>query len=225
MTGTWLNVATVVLGTGLGVLIGRHISDRLRQTAFATLGLITLLIGLQMALKTEQILVPMLALLIGGLMGEGLRLEERLAAIGERLSGGHSRVSQAFMTASLLFCVGAMVILGALEEGLKGTFEIYAVKAMLDGVASIAFASALGWGVGLAAIPILVVQGGLTLAAARVEPFLTQPVLTELTATGGLMLVALALGMLEIKRLPVANFLPALALAPLLGHLSAKLPL
>lgn len=225
MTGTWLNVATVVLGAGLGVLIGSRISETLRRTAFTALGLTTLLIGLQMALKTQQILVPMLSLLIGGVIGEALKIEERLASLGSRISGGDSRVAEAFVTTSLLYCVGAMVVLGAIEEGIKGTFQIYALKALMDGVAAIAFASAMGWGVALSAVSILVVQGSLTLAAAQVSHLLTPPVVTELTATGGLMLVALSVGILDLKRLPVATFLPALVLAPLLTHALARLSL
>ncbi|HEY9900652.1 MAG TPA: DUF554 domain-containing protein [Pantanalinema sp.] len=212
MRGTLLNMTTVTLGTGLGVLIGARITERMKTTAFMALGLVDGLLGVQMALKTEQLLIPMLSLLIGGLIGEALKLEERLNALGQRLSGGKGQFTEGFIATSLLFCVGAMTVLGALEEGLKGTFKIFALKSALDGVAAIAFASTFGWGVGLSAVTILLVQGGLTLSAGLVQPFLTPQVVAEVSATGGLILLALAVQLLDIKRMPIASFLPALLL-------------
>lgn len=215
-------MATVLVGTGLGVLAGARITQRMKQTAFVALGLVDGLLGVQMALKTEQLLVPMLSLLVGGLIGEALRIDDGLTALGKRFSGGHGQLTEGFISTSLLFCVGAMTILGAMEEGLQGTYKIYALKAMLDGVAATAFASTLGWGVGLSALTILVVQGGLTLSAGFVQPYLTPPVVAEITATGGLILVALALHLLDIKRVPVASFLPALVLPVVLVPLFAR---
>lgn len=216
-------MVTVLGGTGIGVLIGSRIRERFRTIAFVALGLTTFLIGLQMALKTQQVLVPMLSLLVGGLLGEALAIEERIQTLGNRFTGGKG--AEGFVAASLLFCVGSMTVLGALEEGIQGTFKIYTIKALLDGVASIAFASAMGWGVGLAALSVLVIQGGLTLLAAQAQPWLTPALLNGLTGTGGLILVSLALGMLEIKKLPVANLLPALLLAPFFCLMLGKLPL
>ncbi|MNY09995.1 putative membrane protein YdfK [compost metagenome] len=205
-------MVTVTLGTGLGVLIGTRITARMKTTAFVALGLVDALLGIQMALKTEQLLIPMVSLLLGGLIGEALQLEERLNALGSRLSGGKGKFTEGFIATSLLFCVGAMTVLGALEEGLKGTFEIFALKAALDGVAAVAFASTFGWGVGLSAVTILLVQGGLTLSAGLVQPLLTPQVVAEVSATGGLILLALALQLLDIKKVPIASFLPALLL-------------
>lgn len=214
-------MATVAMGTGLGVLIGARITERMKTMAFVALGLVDGLLGLQMALKTEQLLIPMLSLLIGGLIGEALKLEERLNALGQRFTGGKGQITEGFIATSLLFCVGAMTVLGALEEGLKGTFKIFALKSALDGVAAIAFASTFGWGVGLSAVTILVVQGGLTLSAGLVQPFLTPQVVAEISATGGLILLALAFQLLDIKRMPIASFLPALLLPLVLVPLFA----
>lgn len=216
-------MATVAMGTGLGVLIGARITERMKTTAFVALGLVDGLLGLQMALKTEQLLIPMLSLLIGGLIGEALKLEERLNALGQRFTGGKGQFTEGFIATSLLFCVGAMTVLGALEEGLEGTFKIFALKSALDGVAAIAFASTFGWGVGLSAATILVVQGGLTLSAGLVQPFLTPQVVAEVSATGGLILLALAFQLLDIKRMPIASFLPALLLPLVLVPLFAAL--
>lgn len=224
MKGTLLNMATVLLGTGLGTLVGNRLSERLRTIAFTGLGLVTVLIGLQMAFKTQFILVPLLSLLLGGLIGESLHLEEGLENLGNRFSK-EGRVSEGFVAATLLFCVGSMTVLGALEEGINGTFKIYAIKSIMDGISSVAFASAMGWGVGLSALSVLIIQGGLTLLASHLQPFLTTPMVNELSATGGLMLLALALGLLGIKKLPVASFLPALLLAPLFYVIVSRLPL
>lgn len=203
------------------MMIGTRITERMKTTAFVALGLVLGLLGIQMALKTEQILIPMLSLLIGGLIGEALQLEDRLNALGRRLSGGKGQFSEGFIATSLLFCVGAMTVLGALEEGLKGTFEIYALKSALDGVAAVAFAATFGWGVALSAVSVLLVQGGLTLSAGLVQPFLTPQVVAEMSATGGLILLALALQLLDIKKVPIASFLPALLIPLLLMPLFA----
>lgn len=222
MLGTFLNMGTVLLGTGIGLLAGSRITPRMRTTAFVALGLVNVLLGLQMAFKTQQILVPMIAMLVGGLLGEALRIDDLIAAVGRKISGGKGQVAEAFINTSVLFCVGAMTVLGAMEEGLQGTYKIYAVKAMLDGVAAIAFAATLGWGVALTTVTILVVQGGLTLGAGLAQPLLTPAVVAEISATGGLILVALALNLLDIKRVPVASFLPALALPVVLVPLFAR---
>lgn len=230
LTGTLLNVVAVLAGTIIGLLVGSRMSTRMQSTLTDGLGLFTLVIGASMALSifTSPLAQPgddlavLGALLAGAALGELLRITERLDALGDwfqrRLArdGSPSRVSEAFVTASLIFCVGPLTILGSLENGLTGEIRLLAIKSLLDGVASIAFAAALGPGVALAAITVLVVQGGIALAAALFGSGLDERAILGISATGGLILIGVALRLLDVKRVRVASFLPALALAPLL---------
>jgi uncharacterized membrane protein YqgA involved in biofilm formation len=230
LSGTLLNVATVLAGTIVGLLVGSRMSTRMHSTLTDGLGVFTLVIGASMALSifTSPLAQPgddlavLGALLAGAVLGELLRITERLDALGDwfqrRLArdGSPSRVSEAFVTASLIFCVGPLTILGSLENGLTGEIRLLAIKSLLDGVASIAFAAALGPGVALAAITVLVVQGGIALSAALFGSGLDERAILGITATGGLILIGVALRLLDVKRVRVASFLPALALAPLL---------
>jgi uncharacterized membrane protein YqgA involved in biofilm formation len=225
MTGTFLNIATVILGSILGLIFGARIPDKLKSTVSAGMGLFTAAMGLQMFLSTENPLIVLGALLIGTLLGEWWRIEDGLHRLGEfleqRFSGeeddGSNRVVRGFLTASLLFCVGPMTILGSIQDGLTGDYNLLAVKSVLDGFASIAFASTLGIGVAFSAIIILVYQGGISLLAGQLDAIVTPSMMNELTATGGVILIGLALSsLLEIKKIRVGNMLPGLAVAPLI---------
>jgi uncharacterized membrane protein YqgA involved in biofilm formation len=230
LTGTLLNVATVLVGTLVGLLLGARMSSRLQGTLTDGLGLFTLAIGIAMALRifTDAAAQPgddlaVLAALLGGAaLGELLRITERLDDLGawfqRRLArdGTPSRIAEGFVTASLVFCVGPLTILGSIDNGLTGDIRLLAIKSLLDGVASVAFAAALGAGVALSALTILVVQGGIALAAAFFAAGLDERAILGISATGGLILVGVALRLLEVKRVRVASFLPALVLAPLL---------
>jgi uncharacterized membrane protein YqgA involved in biofilm formation len=214
--GTLVNTAAVILGTGLGLAVGGRLSDRMQRIITTGLGLATLLIGTQMALKSQNLLVVIASLVLGGLLGEWLDLESRLERMGERLrrvaGSGSGTFVAGFVTASLVFCVGPMTIVGSIQEGLGAGPELLYTKALLDGAASVAFASGLGIGVGFAAVTVLVLQGGLTLFGGQLAILLRPDVLAEMAATGGLLIVAIGFLLLEIKRLPVANLLPALAM-------------
>jgi len=222
VNGTLLNALTVTVGTLLGALIGGRFPSRIHDSLFGAIGLFTLLIGLLDAFGTKNPLVLLGALLLGALFGELLDLEGRLTRFGDRLqrrfSRGGSTLSEAFVTSTLVFCVGPLTILGSLQNGLSGDIRDLAIKSTLDGFASVAFAATLGWGVLLSVVVILLYQGGLSLGAQAVEPLLraNPQTITELTATGGLILVALALKLLKIRDLRVANLLPALFFAPLI---------
>ena len=230
LSGTLLNVVAVLAGTALGLLVGSRMSSRMQSTLTDGLGLFTLAIGLAMALRifTDPVAQPgddlavLGALLGGAVLGELLQLTERLDALGawfqRRLArgGSPSRIAEGFVTASLVFCIGPLTILGSIENGLTGEIRLLAIKSLLDGVASIAFAAALGPGVALSAITVLVVQGGIALAAAFFGSALDDRAILGITATGGLILAAVALRLLDVKRVRVASFLPALLLAPLL---------
>lgn len=230
LSGTLLNVATVLLGTLIGLAVGSRLPRRIGSTLTDGLGLFTLVIGASMALRifTDPIAEPgddlavMAALLAGAGIGELLRLTERLDALGgwfqRRLARdrGPSRISDAFVAASLVFCVGPLTLLGSIENGLTGNLRLLAIKSVLDGVASVAFAAALGPGVGLSALTILVVQGGIALVASLFGDGLDERAILGISATGGLILVGMGLRLLEVKPVRVASFLPALALVPLL---------
>jgi uncharacterized membrane protein YqgA involved in biofilm formation len=219
--GTIINTGAVVAGSVVGASLGSRLPEKIRETVLSGLGLVTSLIGLQMALESKNILIVLGAVLIGAIIGELLRLEEGLNWIGATLQGVLARGSEStfgegLVTASLVFCVGPMSILGSISDGLSGDYKLLAVKAALDGFAAIAFAASLGWGVLFSALTVLIYQGGITLFAAVLEKALTQPMITEMTATGGLIIVGIGLKLLNLKEMRLANFLPALVTAPLL---------
>ena len=212
LQGTLVNMGAVIAGCLIGRWAGSHLSARMRQTLMIGLGLAVLLIGLQLALQSRQLMVVIGGLIFGGLIGEGLGIEKRLEQFGLRLQerfSGMGRIAEGFVTASLLYCVGAMAIMGALQDGMGGPPTILYAKAALDGVASIALTSTLGIGVVFSIIPLLFYQGGITLAADLAKTILTEPVITEMNAVGGLLIVAIACDLMGIKRLPVGNLLPA----------------
>ncbi|OPL19197.1 MAG: hypothetical protein AVO35_12150 [Candidatus Aegiribacteria sp. MLS_C] len=231
MTGTLLNTAAVIAGAGLGTLLGDRLPDRIRQTVIYGIGLITLVLGMQMALTTGNILVVLLSIMLGGMLGEWWRLEERLNGLGRSFEKAASRYpmltrgdfTRGFVTASLVFCIGPMTFLGSIEDGLTGNFRLLAIKSVLDGFAGLAFAASMGFGVAFAALTVLVFQGGITLGAGFLQEVLTESMITEMTATGGVMILGIGFLLLDIKKVKVANYLPALAIAPLLDLLRTAL--
>jgi len=235
MTGTIINIITIIIGSTLGMIFGSRFPDRIRATVIAGLGLFTVAIGMQMFLKTENAIIVLGSVLLGGIIGEWWRIEAKLNNLGgyfeqqfskraarqEESDQGENnqreRFMRGFLTASLLFCVGPMTILGSIQDGLTGDYRLLATKAVLDGFASLAFASSLGIGVLFSIITVVVVQGGLSLLAAQAAVIITGPMMNEMTATGGLLLMGLAVSsLLEIKAIRVGNFLPALVIAPLI---------
>jgi uncharacterized membrane protein YqgA involved in biofilm formation len=229
LSGTILNVVTVLLGTGLGLLLGRRMPARIQESLVTGLGFFTVLVSVALGLRifTDPIaqrgdeLAVLAAVLAGVAIGELLRLQDGLEALGawfqRRLGGPESgsRVAEGFVTASLVFCVGPLTILGSLQNGLTGDIQLLAIKSLLDGVAAVAFAAALGWGVALSVVTILIVQGGIAALAGLAEPFLDEVAILAITATGGIILLGVALRLLDLKQVRVANFLPALVLAPI----------
>lgn len=222
MIGTILNVITVLIGGTIGTLLGSRFPTRLQETIFAALGLFTLAIALDSALVTRNSLIVLGSLLVGALIGEALRIELRLEQFGtwlrDRLvkgdGGSSARFVEGFVTASLIFCVGPLTIQGSIEDGLMGDYTKLAVKAMMDGFAALAFATTLGPGVIASVIVILLFQGGLSLLASFGTNFFTEPMILEMTATGGVVLMAIGLRLLDIKRIRAANLLPAIFVAP-----------
>ncbi len=229
LTGTLLNVVTVLGGTLVGVLIGSRMPARMQSSLTTGLGLFTLLIGIAMGLRifTDPIAQPgddlavLAAVLLGVAIGEVLRLHDGLEWIGgwfqRRLARGErpSRIAEGFVTTSLVFCVGPLTILGSLANGLTGDVQLLAIKSLLDGVASIAFAAALGPGVALSALTVLVVQGGIAASAFLLRAVMDDAAILAISAAGGIILLGVALRLLDLKPVRVASFLPALLLAPL----------
>jgi uncharacterized protein len=228
MTGTLINIGTVLAGTLIGVTVGSRLPEGMRQRVLAGLGMVTLVIGVDLALAwaredTSQS-TPLYVLggvLIGGMIGEALGIERRLETLGdrvqERLSTTEgSTISEGFVSASLLFCVGSLTVVGSIQDGLTGDYQTLATKAVLDGFASIALAATLGWGVGLSIFTILIVQGGITLGAGVFDDVLQGEALAVLTSAGGVTIIGIALKLLELKDVRVGNFLPALIVAPCL---------
>ncbi len=233
--GTLLNVATVLIGSSLGVLLGHRLPQRTRDVVTDGLGLVTLLVAATSAAavldpelsdavgSSAPVLIVLGAVLLGGITGSLLRIEDRLEGLGAAIrrrvphaGGDRERFVEGFVAASILFCVGPLTILGTLDDGLGRGIDKLALKATLDGFASIAFAASLGWGVAASALVVLVVQGLLTLLGALLGDLLPDAHLAALTATGGLLLVGVGLRLLRLRQVPVADLLPALAFAPLL---------
>ena len=216
LQGTLVNIGAVIVGSLIGRWGGRFLSTQMRNTLMAGLGLAVLLIGLQLALKSQQLMIVIGSLILGGFIGEILGIEARLEAFGTGLQkrfSGLGSIAEGFVTSSLLFCVGAMAIMGALQDGLGGNPTILYAKSALDGVAAIALTSTLGIGVIFSIIPLLLYQGSITLVAEMAQSILTEPVITEMNAVGGLLIVAISFDLLGIKRLPVGNLLPAIFVA------------
>lgn len=232
MTGTIINVVAIVLGGAVGLLFGSKLPERLRQTIIAGLGLFSLGLGISMFVKTQNSLVVLASLLLGTVLGEWLQIEGGLERMGIWLQqrfarsdvpGEQARFVHGFLTASLLFCIGPVAILGSIQDGLIGDYNLLTVKSIMDGFASIAFASSLGVGVLFSALPILIYQGAISLMAGGAQQLITNPMIVEMSAAGGLLLMGVALNMLEIKKVRVGNMLPALFIAPLIVALMAFL--
>ena len=226
MTGTFINVAAILIGGMIGLIFGARIPEKFKNTVIAGMGLFTTALGLQMFFKTENSLIVLGALIIGALLGEWIGIEDGLQSFGQMLekrfsrdaeTGSSSKFVRGFMVSSLLFCIGPIAILGSIQDGLTGDYKLLAVKSTLDGFASIAFASTLGVGVMFSSLIILIYQGGVSLLANQLNAIVTDPMMAEMTATGGVILMGVAFSnLLELKKIRVGNFLPALAIAPLI---------
>jgi uncharacterized membrane protein YqgA involved in biofilm formation len=234
MTGTFLNIATVLIGGALGMLFGARLPERVRQTVVAGLGLFTGSIGISLFLDTQNPIIVLVALLFGGVLGEWWQIEAGLARMGEWLQkrfarktkGGSARFVRGFLTASLVFCIGPMTILGSIQDGLSGDYSLLAIKSTLDAFAAMVFASTLGVGVLFSSLVILIYQGGISLLAQQAQAIFTDPMIAEMSATGGVLLLGIAISsLLEIKPTRVGNFLPALVIAPLIVAILAALGL
>ncbi|NLJ60484.1 MAG: DUF554 domain-containing protein [Firmicutes bacterium] len=227
MKGTLINVAAILGGTSLGMLLKTRMPDRVSQVVIQGIGMFTVFLGIRLALQTQSVLTTLFSLIVGGIIGAVLDIGGHLERVAGRLEAHlqtqQSRISEGFLTATLLFCVGPMAIIGSLEDGISGNYQILMTKSMMDGFCSIAFGAAMGIGVALSAVAVLVYQGGLTVLSSFMKQILTDAAIMEMTATGGLLIVGIGLDMLGIKKIQVADLLPAIAIAPILIRLFPSL--
>lgn len=224
--GTLVNVGCILLGGLVGILAKKGIPTRFSELVMNGIGLVTMVIGISFALSSQNILIVIVSIVIGGIIGEWIDLDKRLEGVATRLQskvkGDQSKVAEGAVTATLLFCVGSMAIMGALDSGLRGDHSILFTKSVMDGITSALFASSMGIGVVLSAVPVLIYQGCITILASLLEPILTTSVITELNAVGGILLLGLSLSVLEIKKIKVVNLLPALVVVVIAASIILK---
>jgi uncharacterized protein len=223
LLGTIVNVATVIAGSLLGYFFHSKLPQRIARIIFQAIGLFTIYIGITMTMKSHQILILIFSMVLGSAVGEWIDIDQYINRFGDwvkrKLKTGNETFSEGMITAFLLFCMGSMTILGAFEEGTHAKSDLLIAKSVMDAFSSLALASALGIGVAFSVIPLIIFQGGLTLLAAWIGNLMPQTVVDEMSAVGGLMLVALGFSIMEIKKIKVVNMLPALVFAVLLAYL------
>jgi len=216
MLGTVVNALSIVAGTALGLILKSGIRKNYRETIMNAIALSVLLIGMMGAIKTNDLLLLIFCLAIGSIIGEALKIEDRLAGLGRliesKTSSTDGSVAKAFVTASLVFCVGSMAIVGSIESGLTGNHQTLFAKSVLDGICSIFLSSTLGFGVVFSAAAVFVYQGIITLLASSLKAFLTDEMIREISAIGGVLIMAIGFNMLKIKKIKVGNMLPAILL-------------
>lgn len=226
--GAFVNAVGIALGSLVGVAFGSRLPERIRTIVFQGLGLCTLVLGLKMALPSQQPLIVIFSIVIGSAAGEALKLESRLMRVGDilkaRLRSSNPLFTDGMVNASVLFCIGAMAIVGSFDEGIRGDRAVVFSKTLIDSFAALALASAYGIGVLFSALPVLIYQGSLTLLAGTFQQWLDPATMTELTAVGGTLIIGIALNMLEVTRIALSNMLPSLLAVIGLCALAAQLP-
>jgi len=226
LTGTIVNVLAVAAGSTIGLLVGSRLPERMVKSVFQAIGLFTLFLGIFMALKGQQFLVIIFSLIVGTIVGELISLEDRVERLSHAIRRvfklGNPKFSEGLITSFLLFCMGSMTVLGAIEEGVGNGSDILLTKSLMDGFSSIALASAFGFGVTFSVIPLLLYQGGITMLAWWLGDFMAEAVIVEVTAVGGILLIGLGINVLEIKRIRVMNMLPALLFAILFAWMAIR---
>ncbi len=228
MIGTIINFFAIIVGSFIGLFFGSKLPENLKNTVISGMGLFTTAVGIQMFLKTENPLIDLGALVLGAILGEWVNIEEAVKRLGvwleQRFSGSSegsgSNFVRGFLSSSVLFCTGPMAVLGAISDGLKGDYLTLSIKSIMDGIIAIAFTSTLGIGVAFSSLPVLAYQGGISLLAAQLNAIISESMMNEMTATGGVLLMGIGVSsLLELKKIRVANFLPALLFAPLIAYL------
>lgn len=220
LLGTLVNVVLVLIGGFVGLFLKKGISKRFSDLIMHAIALVTMVIGITFATASENMLIVIISLVVGALIGEGINIDKRLNQLGDliksKVKSESGNVGEGFVTATLLFCVGSMAIMGALDSGLRGDHTVLYTKAIMDGISALIFASSMGIGVILSAMPILLYQGSITLLSGFIQPYLTQSMMTEMNGVGGILLIGLGISILGIKEIKVSNLLPALVIPVIL---------
>lgn len=228
MTGTLINAGAIIIAGLIGLFLRKGIPENISRSMQDGLGILILVIGLQYGFKADSLAVVGVSLALGAVIGEWQQWEARLERLGERLEkmvgGGNDQFVKGFVTATMVFCVGAMAVVGSLEDGLTHNHQILMVKSMLDGIFSMIFAASMGIGVLFSAIPVLLYQGGISLGAAYIKPLITDPMLNNITALGGILIAGIGLNALGLTRIRVANLLPGLLVIPVIMALVKHWP-
>lgn len=217
LLGTLVNTIAIIIGGLIGCLTTKNIKERFSTLIMSALGLVSMIIGITFSIKSSNILIVILSLVIGGVIGEWIDFDKHLNNLGtlaeKKISGTkNSSFSEGFVTSSLLFCVGSMAIMGALESGLSNNHTILYTKSIMDGISALIFSTTLGIGVVLSSVSVFLYQGAITLIASFIEPYVSQAVIVEMNAVGGILLMGIGFSLLNIKTIKVANLLPALLL-------------
>lgn len=214
MLGSIVNFIAVVIGSIIGVLLNKGIKEDYKKTIMDGIGLTIVVIGIMGSIKSQNTILVIISIVLGSIIGEAINIQKKLDNLGDRLESyfgkGDSNFSKGFVTASLIYCVGAMAIVGSLESGLSGNYSTLFAKSIIDGITSIILASTLGIGVAFSAIPILLYQGSITLLATYLKDLLSEQAITEMTSVGGILIIAIGINLLEIKKIKVGNMLPAI---------------
>ncbi|MEA3505625.1 MAG: DUF554 domain-containing protein [Bacteroidota bacterium] len=223
MFGTFVNIIAIIVGSTLGLFFKSLLPQRYIKIIFQVIGLFTLYLGFSMSLKSNNFLIVIFSLVLGSIIGEVLSLDKQIDKFGDFIKGkiktNNEKFSEGLVTAFLLYCMGSMTVLGAVEEGLTGSPDLLLAKSLMDGVSSIALSSALGVGVVFSIIPLFLFQGGITLFAIFLSDFFSTVIINELTAVGGILLIGLGITVLEIKQLKIINMVPALIIVVILASI------
>ena len=223
LTGTAVNFGAIILGSLAGVILKKGIPENIKTTVMQGIALVVIYLGMSMAFEGDEILITIFSMVLGGILGEAIGIEKRLNSLGDKLKARvgseEGQFTEGFVFASLIYCVGALAVVGALESGLNNNHEILYTKSLLDGTSAIAFTSSLGIGVMFSAIPVFLYQGSIALLAGSISGFLADEVIAEMTSVGGLLIMAIGLNILNITDIKIANLLPAILIAGVIANI------
>ena len=226
MLVTIINAISVIVGALFGLLMKKHVSDKFQSVVMTSAGVVTLILGIEMAMADLSVLALLFSLILGGFIGSALKLEERIENFGNKFAreGEDNSFGKGFLNSSILFCSGAMSIVGSINAGTTGDSSLILIKSVMDGFMAVVFAATYGRGVLLSSVAILIYQGFFVLASSFISPILGETGIGYIAASGGFLLIMLSMGLLKIKEFKTAYFLPALAISPILGYLFGFLP-
>ena len=227
MIAVFINCLAVIVGSVAGLIIGKKLNDDFKTVVFSCSGLITVVMGIQMGLESTNFLALLIAMLLGGFIGYALKIEDRVLSLGDKLSkvtkSASGGFAMGFMNASVLFCSGAMAVVGSIQAGTTGDIQTILIKSVMDGCMAVVFTTVYGIGVMFSVVSIFIYQGFFTVAGSYLEPVMGEIGITELSAAGGILLIMIGSGLTKVKEFKTANYLPALIFAPVFAKLAARI--